>query len=363
MKRDMTTRGPRHARRFLPHVGLLGAAFLLTGGFISQAKTRDASAPQAGAASNTGGTASLPPGLELLDGPLLNPSPWQPEANFCDTAPKTVSAEACGKTYPATAHFAWSNCKPQPPGGHRPPPPQGDGQQPPPPPPDFGGMPPPPPGGPGGGPHGRLPPATSTGTVDLETTMTPVTACGDGAPMQLVQTATYDLRRKHDDGKGLSVQGTSSSTEVLSPRETAHSRPTTFDTTHTFTAADGTVERSVHLTGTLEVTHDGSTRSVTLNSKGALNAETSDRGKEAVTLTDIVRVPPHECEWPVSGTMDRTAADGSHHVLKFGPTCGSATIDGAALTLPAHPRGPHGPGGHGPGPDGQQPGINAGSTR
>jgi hypothetical protein len=68
-----------------------------------------------------------------------------------------------------------------------------------------------------------------------------------------------------------------------------------------------------------------------------------------VTLTDIVRVPPPVCAWPLSGTLQRAEADGTTHVLSFGPECGQATLDGAAITLPSRPHHERGPGGRGEG--------------
>lgn len=69
-----------------------------------------------------------------------------------------------------------------------------------------------------------------------------------------------------------------------------------------------------------------------------------------VTLAGVVRPPRNVCRWPTGGTLTRALAGGTTHVLAFGPTCGAATLDGTAVTLPAR-QGPHGDGSghHGPG--------------
>ena len=55
-----------------------------------------------------------------------------------------------------------------------------------------------------------------------------------------------------------------------------------------------------------------------------------------VTLASIVRPPRDVCRWPTSGSLTRASSDGTTHTLAFGPDCGTATLDGTAVTLPDH---------------------------
>ena len=109
---------------------------------------------------------------------------------------------------------------------------------------------------------------------------------------------------------------------------------TQVDVTRTRTNADGTVAGTVHIVGALTVAFSSDVPPVrTIN--GSYTEDSSEFGQATVTLTDIVRPPRFVCPWPVSGTLTRVAADGTTHAVVYGPDCGSATLDGTAVTMPA----------------------------
>jgi hypothetical protein len=66
---------------------------------------------------------------------------------------------------------------------------------------------------------------------------------------------------------------------------------------------------------------------------GEIGVALPDGDAIAVVVTDVERVPPPECRWPIAGTVARTAPDGTTRTLEFGPECGQASVDGEPIDL------------------------------
>ncbi|WP_375769592.1 hypothetical protein NR798_01540 [Archangium gephyra] len=269
------------------------------------------------------------------------------EGFHCDASPDVTNIDVCGKSLPATVHLEWTECAaPERPGGGG----HGGGGR------GDGGMPPPPRDGTGSGglstiygsgatrgsaptdgprpegggrPHG----GPSSGTVDITYTYVTPPNC-EGAVTQN-QSVTFTISRTDDEGAVSTVQGTSASSSELVGDAPPQKKSTEADVTRTLTDATGAVVRSVHLKGSTSVEFSTDTPPVrTLN--GSYTEEFLDGSQGTVTLDDIVKPPRNVCPWPTSGTLSRASGDGETHVLVFGPECGTATLDGTAVELPAH---------------------------
>jgi len=282
------------------------------------------------------------------------------EGFHCDPSPDVTYVTVCGKSLPATVHLAWTNCAaPQRPGG------EGgrgghEGGQ--------GGQ-----GGRGGGcpggsmsgggtstgtssggtvsnatgtrPTGTAPQShdgegpgagPSTGTVDLAYTYSAANDCSGAITQD--QTVTYQISRTATDGSVAKEEGSTSSSAQLLAGAPPQQKQTTADVTRTTTDSSGTVVNSVHLTGSMSTAFSSdSPPSRTIN--GSYTEAFLDGTQGTVTLQNIVRPPRSVCPWPTSGTLSRNTSDGQSHTLAFGPDCGTATLDGAAVQLPAA-RGP-----------------------
>ncbi|WP_199243284.1 hypothetical protein [Vitiosangium sp. GDMCC 1.1324] len=283
------------------------------------------------------------------------------EGFHCDSSPDITSVDVCGKSLPATVHLEWTDCAaPERPGGggHGDGGGHGGGGQPPPQGSTEGGVRPTSGGGGHGGggqppADGSAPPPSdkngdhgphagpSTGTVDITYTYSTPDGC-EGAVTQ-DQSVTFQISRTDEEGNVSTVQGTSTSSAQLVEGAPPQQKATQADVTRTLTDASGTVVRSVHLSGALSVAFSSDTPPVrTLN--GSYTEEFLDGTQGTVTLDNIVRPPRNVCPWPTSGTLTRASSDGTTHVLVFGPDCGTATLDGTAVEMPA--RRPEGEGRH-----------------
>jgi hypothetical protein len=282
------------------------------------------------------------------------------EGFHCDASPDITHTEVCGKSLPATVHLEWTDCAaPQRPGGSRP-----DGGE-------SGGTRPPPPGGYAegedvsaqggmGGPRGappadgmRRPPegggrphgGPSSGTVDITYTYEAPADC-QGAVTQN-QAVAFSISRTNKEGAVSTVQGSSTSSTQLVGDSPPQQKTTQTDVTRTLKDETGAVVRSVHLEGSTTVSFSSDTPPVrTLN--GSFTEEFHDGTQGTVTLDNLVRPPRNVCPWPTSGTLTRASGDGQTHVLVFGPECGTATLDGTAVELPARRHGGERPGGERP---------------
>lgn len=356
--------------RNLPFVAALALTAACSGGTSTTDESTAAASQALDPASNASDAVAT-------SGLMRGPEGFRPDAieGFrCDPNPVITTVAVCGKELPATVHLEWTDCAaPQGPEGMGPPPPpmdggpQGMGPPPPPPPPPFmdGGCPMGPPpagagphGGPGMGPQGGpgggsgMGPrgGPSSGVVDIVNTyQAPADCAGTVTAKEVV---TFQIDRTLPNGDLETAQGTTTSTTLVTPGVGPQSKSAVIDVTRTVHDAAGTVLHSVQLSGTHQVAFSGGPPpSRTVN--GTMTATFLDGTQGQVTLTDVVRPPRQVCPWPISGTLVRTAPDGTSHTLVYGPKCGDATLDGSAVQRPNHGPGPGGPGGPG---DGGQPG-------
>jgi len=109
------------------------------------------------------------------------------------------------------------------------------------------------------------------------------------------------------------------------------SKTSTFDTTTTL--ADGSTR---HVKGSSQST--GKTNAL-------FTVEDSKDGTFTVKITDVEKpARGTDCHWPTSGSITRNGTKAA--TLVFSAPCGTATLNGAAITLPSHPPFGHKPGHH-----------------
>jgi hypothetical protein len=310
-------------------VSIVATAALLAMGCGSGDVTEDPTVAAAAAITDAQST-DVPLRLELMGGRPPDVRRWVQEGLQCDSTPTNTTVEVCGKSYPAEIHLDWSSCQLQAfrRGGRHGPPPAG-----------IEGM--------GSGPSAGT--KTSSGTVDVVSTTTATGECADGTELQTEQQSSHNIQHTTEDGQVVTISGTVTSSFSRTTGIGNRSQSSTFDTTRSRVDAEGNTIDSFHVSGTLESAFSESGETPAHTSKGFLTVEKSGESTSTVKLTDVVRVPRHVCDWPVSGQIERTADDITH-VLIFGPECGQATLDGEAITLPSHPggKGRHG-GRRGPG--------------
>ncbi|MDY7224960.1 hypothetical protein [Hyalangium rubrum] len=271
------------------------------------------------------------------------------EGFHCDASPDITYIEVCGQNLPATVHLEWTDCaapERRGGGGHGGGAPvggtiggavslgggggRGGGGQPPP---EGTSGDAPPAGGKGGACGPSFGP--SSGKVDITYTYGAAEDCSGSVKQD--QSVTFQISRTGEEGDVSTVQGTTTSSAQLVAGAPPQQKSTQADVTRTRTDASGTVVSSVHLTGSMNVEFSSDTPPVrTVN--GSYTETFLDGTQGTVTLENIVRAPRNVCQWPTSGTLTRASADGQSHTLVFGPDCGTATLDGAAVTLPEHGR-------------------------
>ena len=225
----------------------------------------------------------------------------------CDVTPKITVTTVCGHMFPSSIELTWTSCDAHGPRDvfrHRD---EADGGT------------------------DRM---TSMGTVTITNTVTtdPVGSCSLTATITIAREATFDVTTTAADGSR-EVAGTVSTTSTRDPSAETFVNAETHDVTITEKDTGGAVVSSRHLAGTLTSTFAVADGMATRTLSGELS-DTKDGATASVTITDLVRPALLVCRWPTSGTIVRTAADGTAHTLVFGPTCGSATLDGTAVTLP-----------------------------
>jgi len=297
-------------------------AALLVVGFAAGCRgmQEDATASAAEAIEPASNATDSPEIAGLLDG-VMGPDRDAVEGFRCDSTPQITNVTVCDRQFPSEIHLDWTSCSLQPPA-----PPPGT---------DTSNLPPPPSGG---GPGGMFQ-GSSAGTVDvtLQVTLDPSTTCGAGEKFQLSESTTLSVQRTGPFGRTMFVSGNTSSIAELGAGG-PETKTTQLDVTRSF--EDGTGDgRSMHLTGTVTVSFDGSSGSTSRTLNGTLQAELSDGDSSTIQITDLVRSAPWVCPWPTSGTVVRTGADGTAHTLVYGPACGQATLDGADITMHGPPGG------------------------
>ncbi|MFP2929808.1 hypothetical protein ACLESO_32370 [Pyxidicoccus sp. 3LG] len=261
--------------------------------------------------------ADVPMGRELLGGIPVHARRWEHEGIQCDTTPESASVEVCGQTFQSELHLAWTDCQARF---------MGHGGR------SWHGP-------PGAEADASTAPAapTSAGSVDVVTTVEPTAECAEGVALRFQQQSTHDITHTRGDGESRKLSGTLTSIVVGLSDTEPQSRSTTVDTTRARIDAEGNVIDSLHLTGTLEETFDSAAVTPSHVSSGTLTSTDAEGNASTVTLSAVTRAPPSVCTWPVSGTLERTAADGTTTVLVYGPECGQATLDGESITLPSRP--------------------------
>jgi hypothetical protein len=112
--------------------------------------------------------------------------------------------------------------------------------------------------------------------------------------------------------------------------------PTTLDLNSTgrvqVYAADGTLSADFNQNGTRTVTYTASSRSYAVS--GTINVQDS-RSSARATLVGSNVSRSTDCCHPVGGSVVVNRTGGSNpgeHTWTFGPTCGQASMDGAAVT-------------------------------
>ena len=318
-------------------VGALAASALSGCGALTTLESQTDSVAQA--LNTVATTANAPESAGLARGPK-GFKPETAEGFRCDATPDITFVDVCGQQLPATVHLEWTDCAaPERPGhcmdGGLGPPPQNGA----PPPLADGGT----PGrGRGGGHHGHGGPGgpggrgggeghgPSSGTADIAYTYSMPDGCA-GAILQS-QSATFDVSRTAPDGAVSRSVGTSTSEAQLVPDGRPLVKSMQLDVTRTVTDGSGAVLRSVHVVGTRTVTFS-SDSPPTATANGSYAETFSDGTSSSTTEVDVVQPPRDVCAWPTSGTLTRTAPDGTSHVMVYGPACGSATLDGAVVDL------------------------------
>ncbi len=304
--------------RLLGTVLLAAALGTGCGGASSEEETPAAQASEAlGTASDSAHSMELERLIAGLDGDLKRE---QHEAFRCDPEPEVTEVQVCDKTVPSRMRFEWTECSRAP--FQRPPPEAGqtqDGQWMP----RGGGLPPP----------GDAAPTSSSGTVELvnDVIVTPEGTCGPETRLDSLQSATFSTTHTRPDGSVVTFQGTATSSGNRLVSETSFTRTGTVDTTREVRDAEGQVVRSLHLSGTLSVAFDGSGEEPVRILSGKFDAALADGTTSVITVEELRRT--RGCRWPIAGTVVQTQADGTEHVLGFGPECGSATLDGEAYEL------------------------------
>jgi hypothetical protein len=323
-------------------LGALAASALAGCGALSTLESQTDSVAQALNTVST--TANAPESAGLARGPR-GFKPETAEGFRCDSSPDITYVEVCGQQLPATVHLEWTDCAaPERPGhcldGGMDGPPAGappDG-----PPPERDGGHPGAPGmmGPGGGPRGHGGPGgggrggeghgPSSGTADITYTYSTPDGCA-GAILQ-DQAASFDVSRTAPDGAVSRSVGTSTSEAQLVPDGHPLVKSMHLDVTRTLSDGTGAVQRSVHVVGNRTVSFSSDVPP-TATANGSYTESFSDGTTSSTTEVDVVQPPRDVCPWPTSGTLTRVAADGTSHVLAYGPTCGSGTLDGQAVDL------------------------------
>lgn len=188
----------------------------------------------------------------------------------------------------------------------------------------------------GGALAGRAPPS-STGTVDVTTAVTGNESCDATQTVHFERKSVFNVTHGGPDGGSVSSTGTVTAKSDHAPQAQAFTSTIVIDRNDELKDKTGTVVRSAHLTGTLTVDEDRSSGKPSRTTSGTLSAAKEDGRIDAIELGALVG-PGEGCMFPSAGSIKRTAQDGAVTTLVFGATCGEATLDGAAVTLPKPPQ-------------------------
>jgi len=225
----------------------------------------------------------------------------------CDAVPTITETQVCGHSYPSSIALTWTACDAHPPRAV------------------FG-------------PRDGDMSSAGTVTITNSITMDPPNSCQAAAAVTFARSSTFDITTTAGDGSR-QVAGSvmTSSAREATPRSFTNTE--TYDVTTTDKDVAGAVLKTRHLAGNLTTVFadNAGVFDRTVNGTATI---TIDGTTQAATITNLVRAAFLGCRWPTSGTIALTSG-ATTHTLVFGPTCGSATLDGAAITLPTHDLGHH----------------------
>ncbi len=212
----------------------------------------------------------------------------------CDPEPEVGWTQVCGRDVPTEVTLAWDACS------------------------------------------GMRQEATSSGSLHVVNSFTPSSeACDDDTVLSIAHDASFELSITGPRDYTISETGTVSASGSRSLSGPAMEMAVTTHLSRSLTNAEGR-SISATLSGSHTTVFDHATDPATATSNGTQDVEIDGaRGAHAiaVTITDLVRVAPAVCRYPVSGTLLLVRDELSRSVV-FGPECGQASIDGEALTLP-----------------------------
>jgi hypothetical protein len=302
----------------------LGGAGCQAGGPTAAVTATTAELAATTASMGTGSDLSSAPELAGMMAGLIPPRvPDGIEGFRCDSTPTITTTTVCGHDFPSSIQLDWTACTARP---------------------DHGGGPGPSPSGGGGAGAGgvaddRGDGATSAGTVSITNTVSvdPAGACDGAATYTFTRSSNADVTTTETDGTSAEVVAAVSSTSTRQPDAKSFAQTKTYDVQRVDRDASGATTRTTHLAGQVSETFDGSGATPVRTIDGSVTRDAADGTTTTLSLTGVTLPVAGDCRWPTAGTVVETAADGTTaHTLVFGPTCGAATLDGAAIALPAH---------------------------
>jgi hypothetical protein len=263
---------------------------------------------------------SAPELAGLMEGLMPPRLPDGVEGFRCDSTPTIQTTTVCDRTFPSSIALDWTGCAARPHDG------SGSG---------------PGPGGPDGGPargDGDDDGATSAGTVTITNSVSidPAGSCDPGATYTFDRSAKADVTTTETDGDAAEVVASISTTSTRQPSTKTFTQLKTYAITRTDRDAQGATTRTTQISGQVTESFDGSGATPVRTIDGTLEHDRDGGTSVSLTVTGVVLPVAGDCRWPTAGTIVATKADGTTRTLVFGPTCGQATLDGAAVTLPAH---------------------------
>jgi hypothetical protein len=218
----------------------------------------------------------------------------------CDATPTVTETQICGHSYPSTIALDWTTCDAHPPRG------------------SFDRS---------AGVMG------SSGTVNLTNSITtdPPDSCQQATTVKFARSTTLDITTTASDGTR-EIAGTASTSSTRDTTARSFTNSETYDLTTTDKDATSAVVKTRRINGTFQTVF-ADTAGVLDRTINGTAAVTVDGVTQTVTITNLLRAAFLGCRWPTSGTIVLTSA-GTSHTLELGTTCGAATLDGTAITLP-----------------------------
>ncbi len=328
MKLKLTIRPLTNPRFLIGAAGALLAAPLGAAGCGATGNSTATATSELAASTSslgTGSDLSSAPELAGLMAGLMPPRiPDGVEGFRCDPTPDVTTTTLCGREFPTAIVLDWTGCQARLD--------------------DHGGA---TAGSPGGARHDDADGggagaassigATSAGHVSITNTVTvdPAVTCTDSATYTFARTADADVTTTETDGTSAEVAAHVASSSTRQPSAQTFSQHKSYQIARTDRDAAGAATRASSLTGDVSESFDGSAATPLRLIDGTLTRDRGDGTTSTLVLTGIQLPAPGLCRWPTAGTITETVSDGTSHTLVLGSTCGQATLDGAAVTLPA----------------------------